>query len=88
MKDIKDTVIDRLGCSVDIFLENSNGLERVFYPADEKNQFTLEDIYIAFNDHPMMIYVFCDRGLNGEIYRCGNYGKGIWQKYAVTQGYA
>lgn len=35
-----------------------------------------------------MLYVISDVGLRGEIYRLGNYGDKIWQKYAVTQGYA
>jgi len=88
MKDIKDTVIDCVGCSVDIYLETEIGLERVYFPNDEVSRFTLDEIYQSFKDQSKMIYVFCDSGLRGAIYRCGNYDEGIWQKYADTQGYA
>lgn len=88
MKDIKDTIVDCVGCSVDIFLETPNGLERVFFPNVDVSRFTLDDIYQAFRDQSKMIYVVCDSGLRGAIYRCGNYDEGIWQRYADTQGYA
>lgn len=35
-----------------------------------------------------MLYVICDGGLQGVIYRLGNYDDKSWQKYAETQGYA
>ena len=88
MNDIKETIVDCMACSVDIFLESSDGLERVFFPDDEVSRFTLDEIYQAYKDQSKMIYVVCDSGLRGAIYRCGNYGEGIWQKYADTQGYA
>jgi hypothetical protein len=84
MNDIKDTKIDRCGCLVNIYIEKQYGLERVFYPHDE---FTLAELYKALKTEETMIYVFCDRGTSGEIYRCGNYGEGIWEKYADTKGY-
>lgn len=88
MKDIKDTVIDCFGCSVDIYLDSEIGLKRVYFPNDGVTRFTLDEIYQSFKDQSKMIYVFCDSGLRGAIYRCGNYDEGIWQKYADAQGYA
>lgn len=48
---------------------------------------TLHDIYLQY-PNAVMIYVIVDGFMSGVIYRCGNYGDGEWQQYAVTQGMA
>ncbi|MCD7132982.1 hypothetical protein LTY57_08310 [Limosilactobacillus balticus] len=47
----------------------------------------MHDIYLQY-PNAVMIYVIVDGFMSGVIYRCGNYGDGEWQQYAVTQGMA
>lgn len=73
---------------INIYIENQDGLIRLSSTLMDNDEVTLNQIYQEFKDHNKMIYVFCDGGLQGRIYRCGNYGDGIWQEYGITQGYA
>lgn len=87
-KELSEKAFDLIGDSVTIYLEKKEGLIRVDYPNIMADTFTLGDVYEAYQSFDGLIYVFADGGLRGEIYRCNNYGKGKWQKYAITQGYA
>lgn len=74
---------------ISIYLQQKEGLIRTDYPPETDTEtFTLADVYEQYQSFDGLIYVFADGGLSGEIYRCNNYGKGNWQKYAITQGYA
>ena len=73
---------------ISIYLQQKEGLIRTAYPETIAGMFTLADVYEQYQSFDGLIYVFADGGLSGEIYRCNNYGKGNWQKYAITQGYA
>lgn len=55
-----------------------------------EKKMSLKEIYEYCNKkYPnTMIYVVDDLGTHGVIYRCGNYGDGEWQRYALTEGYA
>lgn len=53
---------------------------------------TLNDIYNqavkkGLIKESTMLIVFHTSSLHGTIYRCGNYGKGVWDKAGVTNGY-
>lgn len=86
--DIGETIIDPCKDTVCIFLDTELGLMRVDYPSSAGEPMSLNDIYDSFKDHEQMIYVVSDGSFAGSIFRCGNYEKGVWQKYAVTQGFA
>ncbi|QXJ59389.1 hypothetical protein J9537_00950 [Enterococcus raffinosus] len=88
MENIGKTRLSPVGESIEIFLEIAWGLKRVDYPNETGEPITLDDVYKCYKHHEGLIYVFCDGGLRGTIYRCNNYEKGLWQKYATTQGYA
>lgn len=82
MKTIADTVIDDDGVTmIRVFVDVGWGLREVHVSLPT----TLRAIYERYK-HVDMIYVVADGMLSGTIYRCGNYGKGEWQKYATTQG--
>ncbi|MCW6681580.1 hypothetical protein NHG29_01705 [Aerococcaceae bacterium NML160702] len=49
----------------------------------------LGDVYEKYGkDTPWELLVIGTNGLRGEIFGCGNYGKGEWYKWADTAGYA
>lgn len=73
---------------ISIYLQQKEGLIRTDHPETTTGTFTLTDVYEKYQSFNGLIYVVADGGLRGEIYRCNNYGKGKWQKYAITQGYA
>ena len=68
---------------VDVYLDCGSYWKPV-YP---KLPTTLHDIYLKYSS-AQMIYVIVDGFMDGVIYRCGNYGEGVWQQYATTQGMA
>jgi len=80
--------LDVNGQSVTIYLETGRDMVGADHPESTDGTFTLEDVYETYKFFDGLIYVFADGGLRGKIYRCNNYGKGIWQEYAITQGYA
>lgn len=88
MNNIENTVLYPIGQFINIYLEDSYGLKLVPHPDESGKEFTLKDVYEQYKSRATMIYVFCDDGRSGEIFRCGNYGAGMWQKYATTRGYA
>lgn len=88
MKNLSNLVVDFIGDHVNIYIETEKGLIQQPKPYTGETAMTLQQIYEYYPTEIGMLYVFCDRGLSGNIYRCGNYGAGIWQEYAVTKGYA
>ena len=88
MNKLSQKRFDPVNECIAIYLDKEQGLILVDCPELTDGQFTLGDVYKKYESFESLIYVVYEGGLSGTIYRCNNYGKGIWQEYAKTQGYA
>lgn len=68
---------------ISIYLDRGDYWQQVYVDLPT----TLGQIYEQFKTE-RMIYVIVDGYMSGVIFRCGNYGDGVWQKYAATMGMA